>query len=404
MSILRRILGGSDDGDEKPESRTKVEKEVEVIEPEEANDLFMGIPEGELTGVDEKLREMTKEDRERYISDQDYSDLRTLTEKSAGAVPEIFNTVRRREVELDEIGEKVTDPDFWTEQPFPKFEIDDSLEDAEEIGKADVIDLETRSTRQQEAEFEEVVNELLDRGQYQAARDFGYLVRPQYPSEGLEPVKQLAVEKMVQETGEADTPDEVDESTKKQMFAMLDTIDAGNRVTVGEAMTYADAGESGMIDEEQVKNDSHYKMSVAGKIARKFLSTQDADGLMTTAFLDKASYTNMGNYGDLAVDQYLEEDRPAQAILAASRLDLGGDVMISVLDQVDEPEAFYQALEAPGMDPESGYGEILVEQVGEYANELAENGENEKAQEIVENYGVEDQLTPEAGLEIEKLE
>ena len=78
--------------------------------------------------------------------------------------------------------------------------------------------------------------------------------------------------------------------------------------------------------------------------------------------------------------------------------------MTEVINKVDEPEAFYQALEAPGIDPESGYGELLVEEVGEYANELAENGDYDKALEIVETYGVEDQLTPEAGLEIEKLE
>lgn len=364
----------------------------------------MGVPEEELTGVDEKLREMPREERETYILNQDYSDLRTLTEKSAGAVPEIFNTARNRDIKLDEIGEKVTDPDFWTGHIAPNDEIEKAMEEAEEIGWGDVLDIDTRSTRQQRAEFEEVVHELLDRSQYQAARSFGYLVGAKYHSEGLDPVKQLAVEKMVQETGDADNPDEIDESTKKEMFAMLDTIDAGDRVTLGDAIKYADAGESGMIEEEQVLTNGHYKLSISEKIARKFLSGEDADALMTSAFLEQATRTNIGISGHSVVEKYLEEDRPEQAILSTSRLGLGEIKMTEVIDKVDEPEAFYQALEAPGIDPESGYGELLVEEVGEYANELAENGDYDKALEIVETYGVEDQLTPEAGLEIEKLE
>jgi hypothetical protein len=438
MSLLDRILRRGDSSDEQyqaekgqnfetqsePIGKQEVEKETEE---RDLNNEF-GIPEDQLTDTDQDIMNMDPVEREEYLISQDPDELIWLTENSAGVVPKIVGEAMAREINLSEVAEKTTDPDFWTGNPQARKMLEQTIEEADHVAKEDAVgEVDTRAyPADTYGELQDIVGELFDRDQYEAATQFGEFVDRSYSFTELDPVQQLAVEEVVDRTEKDSNGRGKSDDKYKELFALIDAVDQKEEITLGKFVDSVDASDSDLIDQERVDEYSHIQrkslknalkskreFSVEDHTARQFVDqgsdiTEKAQekkrayNTVSEAFFEMETGGSYESKAKEAVRQFTEMGEYKEAALTATRFELEDDIE-EVVKEASPRETYELASSLQGAD---GFemSDDAMDDVGEYVESLVGEGQYNQAQDVVSEFEVSDRVGPKTRIELRKLE
>lgn len=447
MGLKDKLFGGDSDDESEEQSfdqnqggldsgehvqNTNFEPETELGEESEPEDTFFGTPESELNENDEDLREMTSEDREGYLMNQDYSDLRWLIDNTESEVAaETFGEALRRDVRLGKIDEKVNSPEFWKGNPQATEQLEESLEDSEELEKEDIVGQMERD------DYKEVMRNLFSESQYEMAAEFSEFVEAsnfgKYRSrDGL---KERVAQQLVEETkGEYDENLEkyrgnVENETWKELFALVDSTTDLTRKELAELANVETS--SGFTEPSEYREDDSVKELLKNKISftqeghdwqqwvdeeiDKFDNENDyPEAKEKTLARDKVSeaFFKMQNEDEYqeavqeAVEGFRDTGEYDQAAMTLSRFEME-DQMAEVVEEAESEEVYQlaSALNQQGIDLDYEENQIM-EEVGDYVNKLVkEDQDMETAAQVAEEFeGVQEYLGPDTRLELRKAQ
>lgn len=456
MGIFDRILGrGKDDQQDQNPTESIEDEELDWEMPDEGNESpeeeeteqFYGVGVDRLEGTDEDLHEMSPDEREEYLMNQDFSDIRWLTENTEStAVPEVFGQAYKRDVNLSEIEEKALDPEFWSGNPEAKQQLETAIEDADSIDREEIVSQIGSKDFQRDSdyEFENIVSTLFENGQYEGAAQFAEFADANYhfapkeetlTGESDEPISALAYmvgERLLDET-EGEALHRIDPDWK-DLFAMTTSAADIKRGEIAgiPADGYSDdepkAEKSAVFDSDpyserrEASQDIEGKLSVRGHDWTRFAdgevneygsSSDHEDAKDEAGAFDKVSVAsfqmqNGKDYSERAVEavnELKDVDNYEQAALTAARFELDEE-MSQVVEDSDPEDIYHLAKSVEEIDGDIGYGEELTEGVGKYVDDLVkEEGDLEEASRVASEFeGVEEYLGPDTRIELRKAQ